>query len=249
MEGNAMRLDYPMFENGRYCFKDNDFDDVASMVFKENMPYVLEKPQPVDIDYLAQECYYLNVIKAHITLNGEVLGMMVLKDSPVRYYDLMYRLKNEELKASTMLIDISLGGKKNIGRERFTKAHETSHWFCHRSLHSLDKRPYELRRPTVIACRNTSIERYNYSKNNTWSELDWEEWQADRLAASLLMPKESFIYISQKIIKNYGIRSGILTSGCNIEASRKAISDIADFFIVSKKATQIRLKQLGLLIG
>ena len=51
-----MRLDYPMFENGRYCFKDNDFDDVASMVFKENMPYVLEKPQPVDIDYLAQEC-------------------------------------------------------------------------------------------------------------------------------------------------------------------------------------------------
>ena len=87
-----MRLDYPMFENGRYCFKDNDFDDVASMVFKENMPYVLEKPQPVDIDYLAQECYYLNVIKAHITLNGEVLGMMVLEDSPVRYYDLMYFL-------------------------------------------------------------------------------------------------------------------------------------------------------------
>lgn len=244
-----MRLDYPMFANGMYCFKNDDFDDVASLIFRENMPSVLQKPQPVDIDYLAQECYYINVFKAHITLTGDVLGMMVIEDSPVKYYDIMYRPVIEKLEAPTMLIEYNLGGKKNIGRERFTKAHETSHWFCHRSLHSLDKRPYELRRAPVIACRDTSIERFKYSENNTWNELDWEEWQADRLAASLLMPKQSFIYVSQKIIKNYGIKNGILVNGCNLEASRNAVSDIADFFVVSRKAAQIRLKQLGLLVG
>ncbi len=244
-----MRLEYPMLPNGMYCLRNGDFDAIASMVLGEYLPEALKKPQPVDIDYLIDECFYLEVKKAHITLDGHILGMMVFEDTKWKYYDRLYRPVVEELKESTMMIDLSLSGDKNLPRERFTKAHETSHWICHRSLHSYDKLPFEFRRSSAIACRNESIERYRYSEEFKRSESDWEEWQADRLAAALLMPKEPFINVSKAVIDNCGIRNGVLVKGYNIEASKRAISIISKFFIVSFKATQIRLSQLGLLVG
>lgn len=244
-----MRLEYPMYSNGMYCLKNGDFDAIASMVLGEYLPEALEKPQPVNIDYLIEDCFYLDVKKVHITLEGHILGMMVFGDTKWEYYDRLYRPVVEELKESTMMIDLSLSGDKNLPRERFTKAHETSHWICHRSLHSYDKLPYEFRRSSAIACRDASIERYKYSEEFKRSESDWEEWQADRLAAALLMPKDPFVKVSQTVIDNCGIRNGILVKGYNTEASKRAISTISKFFMVSRKATQIRMSQLGLLVG
>ena len=63
------------------------------------------------------------------------------------------------------------------------------------------------------------------------------------------MPRDTFTDVSQRVINNYGIRNGILVKGHNIEASRKVISTVAKFFMVSQKATQIRMSQLGLLVG
>ena len=244
-----MRLEYPMNQNGMYCLKNGDFDKIASMILGEYLPKTLKEPQPTDIDYLIEECFYLDVIKAHITFDGHILGMMIFQDTPWKYYDKLYHPVVKELKESTMLIDLSLSGKDNLARERFTKAHETSHWVCHRSLHSYDKLPYDFRRSPVVACRDTSIERYKYGDSFKRSEEDWEEWQADRLAAALLMPKDTFTYVSEAVIKNCGIGKGILVKGRNIEESRKAIQTISRFFMVSKKATQIRMSQLGLLVG
>ena len=244
-----MRLEYPMYCNGMYCLKNGDFDAIASMVLNEYLPKSLKNPQPVDIDYLIEECLYLDVKKVHITLEGHILGMMVFGDTKLKYYDSLYRPVVEELKESTMMIDLSLDGDNNLPRERFTKAHETGHWICHRSLHSLDKLPYEFRRASAIACRDTNIERYRYNEELRRSESDWEEWQADRFAAALLMPKDPFIKVATAIIRNCGIRSGVLVKGYDVEASKTAISKIASFFMVSRKAAQIRMKQLGLLIG
>ncbi|MBQ9120896.1 MAG: ImmA/IrrE family metallo-endopeptidase [Clostridia bacterium] len=244
-----MRLEYPMYPNGMYCLGNDDFDTIASMVLGEYLPEALKKPQPVDIDYLIEECFYLEVKKAHITLDGHILGMMVFEDTKWEYYDRLYRPVVEELKESTMMIDLSLSGDKNLPRERFTKAHEMSHWICHRSLHSYDKLPYEFRRSPAIACRGTNIERYRYGEEFQRSESDWEEWQADRLAAALLMPKEPFIYISRAVIDNCGIGNSVLVKGYYTEASKRVISIISKFFMVSRKAAQIRMSQLGLLIG
>ena len=244
-----MRLEYPMFPNGMYRLRNGDFDTIASMVLGEYLPKALEKPQPVDIDYLIEDCVYLEVKKVHITLEGHILGMIVFGDTTWEYYDRFYRPVVEELKESTMMIDLSLSGDKNLPRERFTKAHETSHWICHRSLHSYDKLPYEFRRSPAIACRDASIERYKYHEEFKRSESDWEEWQADRLAAALLMPKDPFINVSQKVIENCGIRNGILVKGYNTEASKRAVSIISTYFMVSRKAAQIRMNQLGLLVG
>ena len=63
------------------------------------------------------------------------------------------------------------------------------------------------------------------------------------------MPKDPFIKVSQTVIGNCGISNGVLVKGYNTEASKRAISTISKFFMVSRKATQIRMSQLGLLVG
>lgn len=243
-----MRLEYPMYNNGMYRLRNEDFDPIASMVLNEYAPDTLKNPQPTDIDYLIEECFYLNVIKAHITLEGNILGMMVFEDTPFKYYDNKYQLVEQELKGSTMLIDLSLSGDSNYPRERFTKAHEVSHWICHRSLHSSDKLPYEFRKLPYVACRNTNIEQYKYSDEFKRTELEWEEWQADKLAAALLMPKDSFITVSQAYMKKHGLSEGFLIKGYDEVLSKKIIAEIAKFFMVSKQAAQIRMSQLGLIV-
>ncbi len=112
-----MKLEYPMFRNGRYCLRNEDFDEIAGMVLGEYLPDTLIRPQPTDIDYLIEDCLYLDVIKAHITLEGNILGMMVFEDTQWKYYDRMYRPVVKELKGSTMLIDLSLSGQKNLPRQ------------------------------------------------------------------------------------------------------------------------------------
>ena len=241
-----MRLEYPMYPSGMYSLKDGDFDEIAEMIHSEYLPEVLKRPVPVNIDYLIKERFYLEIIKAHITIGGNILGMMVFEDAEIVYYDMLYRPVKETINGSTMIIDLSLSDKQNYARERFTKAHELGHWVCHRSVHSYDKRPYEFRKSPVIACRDESVERYKYREDGRVLEL--EEWQADRFAASILMPKKSFIAVSERAILNCGIRGGILVKGKHIEESRKAIAAVSSFFMVSKKATQIRMSQLGLLV-
>ena len=55
-----MRLDYPMKKNGMYLLKKTDFEDIACQVLTEYMPSVFNYPRPTDIEYLAQECLYLD---------------------------------------------------------------------------------------------------------------------------------------------------------------------------------------------
>ena len=92
-----------------------------------------------------------------------------------------------------MLIDFSLCGKDCRARRRYTQAHELSHWICHRSYHSPDNRCYEFRKNSFIACRTENIESYRRNDFSQRTDSDWEEWQADSLAAALLMPKVTFI--------------------------------------------------------
>ena len=62
-----MRLDYPMKKNGMYLLKKTDFEDIACQVLTEYMPSVFNYPRPTDIEYLAQECLYLDIKHEYIT--------------------------------------------------------------------------------------------------------------------------------------------------------------------------------------
>lgn len=244
-----MKLNYTMKSNGMYILSERDFDDIATLVLSEYMPNVLERPQPVDIDRLATEHLFLEIKHEYISINGSVLGMIAFAPTEIRGLDMMFRPTTIQLQEGTMLIDSSLAGYNNRPRERFTKAHECGHWICHRAYHDPRHQPYEFRRAgknSFVACRTGNIERYRYNRQKT--DEDWEEWQADHFAASVLMPVQTFVPYARRAIRSAGISRGYLVKNQNKAQANEAIEDIADRFVVSKRATQIRMQQLGLII-
>ena len=244
-----MKLNYPMKSNGMYILSERDFDDIATTVLTEYMPNVLEWPQPVNIDHLATECLPLDIRHEHISINGSILGMIAFSKMEIPGLDILYRPTTFQLEEGTVLIDSSLSGRESRPRERFTKAHETGHWICHRSYHSADNRQYEFRKTgsnRFVACRTDNIERYKYKRQKT--DGDWEEWQADHFAAAILMPVQTFVPYAKQAIRSAGISRGYLVSGQNRWQANEAIEEVAERFIVSKRATQIRMQQLGLIV-
>mgnify|MGYP007091035154 CR=1 FL=1 len=101
-----MRLDYPMKKNGMYLLKKTDFEDIACQVLTEYMPSVFNYPRPTDIEYLAQECLYLDIKHEYIMPDGKVLGMMAFAD--VEFNTIGYEAERRtiELEEGTMLIDM-----------------------------------------------------------------------------------------------------------------------------------------------
>lgn len=244
-----MNLNYTMKANGMYILSAKDFEDIATRVLTEYMPMALEWPQPVNIDYIAKECLFLDIQHGYISGNGAVLGLIAFTPIEIPGLDMMFRPTKYRLKEGTMMIDCSLSGYENRPRERFTKAHECGHWICHRGYHDPENKPYEFRRAgqsSYVACRKDNIERYKYKEYKT--DSDWEEWQADRFAAAVLMPVQTFVPYAKQAIRSAGVTRGYLVSNQNRAQANEAIEEIAERFAVSKRATQIRMQQLGLII-
>jgi len=225
-----------------YVLSKPDFDDIATMVLKEYMPYVLSSPQPLDIEFLLKERLCLDVSYARLSQAGEVLGLIAFADTY-----LPYGTKNNEymeVLEGHVLIDESLIDERNYGRRRFTLAHEASHWICHRTYHSPDKRCFEFRR-SAIACRTENIEQ-NRRNQKVRTDEYWEEWQADNLAAALLMPKDMFVEVCWDAFRKYGVYKGYLRKGVDDpRVAHEIIEEIANKFAVSFRAAQIHMKQFG----
>ncbi len=242
-----MRLDYPMKPNGMYILKKSDFDTIGELVLSEYMPRALDYPKPIDIDYLAQECFYLDVKHEVIVPDGVILGMMAFADTEFHTVDDYAEPRTIFLEEGTMLVDMSLIGEKNRPRERFTIAHETSHWICHRSYHSPTNQQYDFRRNrNLIACRTDCIEQYK-RKQKTFTNEYWEEWQADSLAAALLMPRKTFLEACRSVLRTYGVKKDYLPSDYDKYVAGKIIGELARTFDVSYRAAQIRMITLGVI--
>jgi Zn-dependent peptidase ImmA (M78 family) len=217
-------------------------DDIATMVLQEYMPEVLVYPQPVDIDALVEEHLFLTVKNKALGYNDAVLGVTAFEDvKDVPCLDEMYQPTTIDLEAGTVLIHSCLLGSKNKPRRRFTVAHEGSHWILHRSYHSPlnQKFTFRTQRSPYIACRSANIEKTHYELK---TDDDWEEWQADSLASALLMPLNQFHLVAHSVIGKFGKR---YLSDKVIRNYIECVEEIADTFVVSRKATEIRLKQLG----
>ena len=126
-----------------------------------------------------------------------------------------------ELDGKTALIDESLL-QNNTGRKNFTEAHEGAHFILSHLRQSKDI----LYRDTI--CENKTI--------------DWIEWQANVLAACILMPEDSVRYLFWK----FYCAEHIEKISPFIKEYFAPFEAMAEFFGVSKQALGIRLKKLGL---
>ncbi len=141
------------------------------------------------------------------------------------------------------MISPSLSSRENAPRRRYTEMHEGSHFILHKEYFEYMNKQIA-NQSKLVACRRMEL-----FKDKPKTDADWREWQADGLAAALLMPRDVFYDYARSVIRSYGIARGYLTSssGTNKRQAFEIISKVAERFYVSYRAAQIRMINLGLI--
>ena len=237
-----MKLEYPQYENGMYKLDKADFDDIAYEILDEYLPDALNSPRVVDINYLIKDCLYLNVFSKNITVDKSVLGLIAFENATLPCYNLAFNRTQMELQAGDIVIDLSLSGKQMKLRRRFTLAHEAAHWILHRSYHSPVNQQFEFRKPYEETLASNLEMRFQ----RIFTDSDREEWQANSLAAAILMPENVFrdAAFDSKLASH--VTKGKITF-VDSEDYKEFLNYLSDIFEVSRQAAEIRLEQLGII--
>ncbi len=211
-----------------------DIDKIAGAVLRR-FGHTGKDLEPTDVRRLAAESLGFGVEYATLSDDGSVLGLTAFAPtSCMIWHDGKPRLLN--IPAGLILVDESLCHRDCAGRERFTIAHECGHQI----LHGTDfARTFQA--PVSIDAAESFVARRTLVTTN-----DWLEWQANTLAAALLMPQHQ---MPQAVREFAGKERIVAEHGCITYSESRSINEIAEFYSVSFSALTIRLKQLGLLIG
>lgn len=244
-----MQLNFPKKENGMYILSRDDIDCIATAILKKYYPQNLESPLPLNTIELLEEHLGLTIKRKYIgTLRSGILGLIVMNDDvEIPSYDDMYRPTVLQETYGTVLISQHLIGRDNIPRRRYTEAHEGAHFILHSDYYNQAKTTIAKRSNNhldYIACRQVEI-----YKGPPKGDAEWMEWQADSLAASLLMPKDVFYKFAKNVIRENGVSRGYLINSpyANQRQAFEIITKIAEQFNVSYRAAQIRMLHLGLI--
>lgn len=139
------------------------------------------------------------------------------------------------------IIFISKDGNKNPYRFKFTLAHELGHYCLNHnkylSFEHYSERDLENENSNIIDLE----------------EIKRMEWQANYFASCLLLPQRHFVSVFVELLKKEGIRNvgfGLLfvdNQACNLINYYKITNQLKSIFRVSRKAIELRLKNLNYL--
>lgn len=225
-----------MDSNGIPLLSKNQLERHGEKILHAFSPAVLVNPQPTDLDGLIRNMGF-NLEYQYLSHNKVYLGVTVFDDTdtlPV-YNPVLNRAEFISVKKNTIIIEGTLAENPAYEhRERFTLGHEAAHGLIHAEYY---------RRKAEFAgfCDNCGGI-YSRSCAPDLSDVDasgkrlqgeaWLEWQANYLAAVLLMPKAA--------IKNIDFK-------CNGSWHLELISMMVEVFNVSAQAAWVRLASLGYL--
>lgn len=240
-----MQLNYRKKDNGQYILSKMDIEQIATDVLKEYSPSNLVVPTQMDTMRFLQDYLGLDVKRKYIgTFESGILGATVMSDeAEIPSYDEMFRPTILVESYGNVLISPALSGRENAPRRRYTEMHEGSHFILHKEYFEYMNKQIA-NQSKLIACRR--MELYN---DKPKTDADWREWQADCLAAALLMPQDVFYDYARSVIRSFGISRGYLvsSSGTSKRQAYEIISKVAERFYVSYRAAQIRMIKLGLI--
>lgn len=216
-------------------------DIEATKFLQKYYPEALENPIPLPVEDIAELKMGLEIDYVNIDEDLSILGMMIFSDGIVELYDHdkeEYILR--EYDGGTLLVENNITDAGNRGRERFTIAHEMIHWHIHRPRFAL------------MALKDKSLARAcrcpEEKVSNRKTPEDWMEWQADNLAAAILMPAEMFRKKAIELKSSYKVGRPLNNNmwlGFSPEIIVDfIISDLSNAFQVSKQAAEIRVKTL-----
>ena len=112
-------------------YRQSALDCIANGLLKNyrNGMYLYGAPRSIPIEEIIEVEYKLTIEYVKLRKSGNVLGQTVFENCFVPVYD----KENEqytiiEVQPGTILIDEALLEEENMGRYRYTLAHELSHW-------------------------------------------------------------------------------------------------------------------------
>ena len=213
----------------------NDIEKIADCVIHQyKQRYVPERHMcyMVDACELA-EMLGLKIEYVHITKDGSILGQTSSGRIWTEIFDDDMNKVFFELDGSTILVDKRLlSNPKIAGRKNFTIAHEIAHQIINRQY------------PEMYDAQNRVFCDYRRSVKPRKVEKDWHEWQADALAAALLLPLDAL----QDSMFMFGLGEKMKMLSRKYSDTRyKLFCEMADFLQVSRTALSYRMEQLGLL--
>lgn len=242
-------MHYKQHNNGMYILSRGDIEEIATKTLNEYSPNNLKYPRPLDTkDFLINYLGLVIKYKYIGDFQSGILGLTVMGDIvPIPSYDVLLRPTVLEETFGTVLITPQLLSKEQLSRRRYTEMHEAAHFLLHRPyFENREKQCAARTNPlaAVVVCRKVELK---HVRARTPS--DWLEYQADALAAALLMPKAPFISCFRDAVRKQGVCAPRLSISPCVDAARvhKVVYDVSDAFQVSYQAAKIRLLQLGLL--
>lgn len=186
------------------------------------------------IEQFATDHLGLEVFMTKLSPDGSICGLTAYADTEYHVSDGNH-IHTIPIHRKQVLLDSSLAAESRTGRRRFTLAHECAHQI----LFAFEDAATQKARQAAYAQRSS------YSLRELKTKEDWDEWQANALAAAILIPinklKDVRCQMSQKEpIKRYGTK---------MDAQGRAdLNALCSTFLVSKSAMLIRLRQIGAVI-
>ena len=240
-----MTLNYPCNANGMYILSRTDIEYIADRILREYMPEALRGERAIDIVALAEEGLNLTITELTLDTDEKVLGALYIEDSgDIACFDETGVPNTVKARAGTIVINVPLNGKLSMERKRFTIAHECAHWILHRAYRALAKRRFRIaaQEPPNVVCRGMGAEQ---TRHELKTDEDWAEWQANTLASALLMPNQSVREYAERYLSFWDLDS--FPEGGYSRARIEAVDGISSRFMVSTRAAELRLTQLGLI--
>ncbi|MDR1892206.1 MAG: ImmA/IrrE family metallo-endopeptidase [Oscillospiraceae bacterium] len=186
----------------------------------------------IDIEALAGRYLGLRQVDMKLSDRGTLLGLTTFGGIEVDLY-LGGETKTVRLPRDTILLEEAMLKDGKPGRRRFTIAHECGHQILYRTEE----------KKTGVSIRARFAPGQAYSCRDLMRVSDWYEWQANAMAAVLLMPKDLIAFVVDlfhgggkfKCFGHFGLEP----------ADRRCVCAMAEHIGVSLSAMMIRLRGLG----
>ena len=188
----------------------------------------------IDPELVNKDLLGLTVGYEHLSLDGQTLGLTSFQEMGVEVYDGCNEPFTYVLDGKTILVEKDLrDDMSKAGRKNFSLMHEGAHQIL-KMLYPLDYGAEQTSAPPLHYYK-VKDERFRHS-------LDWEEWQANTLAAAILMPEELLC----RALYMFGLGERIdILNRLYRKREYDQFCNLAQFLGVSKQALAVRLKQLG----
>ena len=217
------------------------FDEEAARFLEKYYPKALKEAVPVPIRQIA-ESMGLTIIERELFSDGlDAFGVLFFEDGNIQDEKKNILIRNA--KGGMMFIDPRHYYEQTFRKANEMIAHECFHWYRHRPYHLLMKMlgvRDDLGR--VIRCAVDS----GHGDTEKRSSFDWMEWQANSMVPYILMPAKTATGKIEEMLREYHAGFADPRSGSQME---KLISELAEFYGLSKQTTKTRMSELGFIIA